>query len=257
MELCRVQPGGGAPTRRAKGFTRLIYAGSLQTGRLAGKTKLLGRRVQRLSSLVVGTTSRGDIPTNKTLTISHSTFSNRVAGALRRGRGVAIVRRRLGRLPRKLAIVTANPLASSSLTTSVGRFVNSRKLCFCSTTTPVIRGTSLSVSGICLGSHCSHKSTTCLGYPVARRRFRGFCGRLVGTRATRLRTFRGREFFRKYVPVRRVTSHNGGAVLFNPLGPIKLRSPEANGRPCTMIRLHRSGTINSLCGVINFRARLG
>ncbi len=233
MGLCRVGPGGGAPTRGGSGFTRLIYSGSLGTGHVSSTTKLLGRRVEGLSSLYLVTTSRGSITTNNTLTISHRLFTRFVARGVGSRPGVRIVGRIMARVPYStVAIVTANPLASNRLTSGVSGLYGNKGLDFCSTTTPVIAGSDVSFSGIFCTTHCSGNATSCVGYPVGGRRCAIFCGRLVGTRNTPLRSVSGGPgICRKYVPIRVLTGQNRSSVHFNPLGPIKLHSPEASGHP--------------------------
>lgn len=231
--LCRVGPGGFSPTRGGRGFTRLMYSGSLGTRQLGSTTKLLGTRVRVLSSIYIKTTGEAEIPTKNTLSISESEFSTLVARGVGDSGGVAIVGRRISILPStSIIVITTKPLTDSTLANAVRTLYNS-KLSFCSTTTPVISTSDISVRCTFARSECSHNNdSSCVGYPVGGRRCRTFCRTVVGTRDTRARSFSGqRSICRNYVPVRILTSHKGSAVHFKPLGPMKLHSPEAKREP--------------------------
>jgi len=243
-----------SPAHTSENFAELVCSNSLRADGLLNAVGLLKQEMRELGSLIMKAADETKIPAGGALAVDRNEFSRYVTEAVKNAPNIRVVREQVKKLPSEgVVIVAAGPLVSEPLASEI-REAAGGALSFYDAAAPIVSAESVDMSEAFEASRYG-KGSDYINCPMDERQYAEFYEALVNAETAHVHGFEDGSVFEGCLPVETMAKRGFKTLLFGPLKPVGLRSPDGT-RPFAVAQLRREDAQGRLYNIVGFQTNL-
>ena len=264
--LHEMRPVRATDAHQTDGFAELVCSNSFRSDDAdTNAVGLIHREMRALSSLVMASADRHQVPAGGALAVDRDGFSAAVTQALEAHPLVTVARGEVAGLPPAewdQVIVATGPLTSPSLAAAVGSLTGEQQLAFFDAIAPIVHRDSIDMDKAWFQSRYDKAGPGGTGAdyincPLDRDGYAAFVEALLASETTSFKDWEGTPYFNGCLPIEVMAERGAETLRFGPMKPVGLTNPHnPTVKPYGIIQLRQDNALGTLYNMVGFQTKL-
>jgi methylenetetrahydrofolate--tRNA-(uracil-5-)-methyltransferase len=226
---------------------------------------LLHEEMRRLSSLIMTTASRHQVPAGSALAVDRTGFSDAVSAALEGHPLITISRGEMAGLPPANwdnVIIATGPLTSSALADAIRAKTGADSLAFFDAIAPIVHRESIDMSKAWFQSRYDKAGPGGTGADyincaMNREEYEAFLDAVLAGAKSEFKEFEGTPYFDGCLPIEVMAERGRETLRFGPMKPVGLTNPHRpDEKPWAVVQLRQDNALGTLFNMVGFQTKL-
>lgn len=257
VRLFEMRPMASSPAHHTDRLAELVCSNSLKSLRIDSAAGLLKEELRRMGSVLLSCAERAAVPAGGALAVDRSRFSTLVEQSIDSRPNIEVVRDEVTSIPEGPCVISAGPLCSPALSSSVLDIVGGDSLSFFDAAAPIVDASTIDRSIVFSQSRYDDGSDgDYLNAPFMKDEYEAFIEALVGAERVVLKDFERRELFQACQPAEEVARTGRDAIRFGAMKPVGLVDPRTGRRPWAAVQLRAENAECTAYNLVGFQTNL-
>lgn len=257
VRLFEMRPKASSPAHHTDRLAELVCSNSLKSLRIDSAAGLLKEELRRMGSVLLSCAERAAVPAGGALAVDRSRFSALVEQSIDSRPNIEVVRDEVTSIPEGPCVISAGPLCSPALSSSVLDIVGGDSLSFFDAAAPIVDASTIDRSIVFSQSRYDDGSDgDYLNAPFMKDEYEAFIEALVGAERVVLKDFERRELFQACQPAEEVARTGRDAIRFGAMKPVGLVDPRTGRRPWAAVQLRAENAECTAYNLVGFQTNL-
>ena len=257
-DLYEMKPSRFSEAHSSSNLAELVCSNSLRSNDEDSAVGLLKQEMRQLDSLVMQAAAETQVPAGKALAVDRVRFGEYITEKVESLAGIRVIREEVEKIdPARVTIVAAGPLASESLSNSLGQLVGADHMYFYDAIAPIVMADSIDFEKAFVQSRYGPVGEgDYVNCPMTEEEYQRLYTALMEAEKTGLRDFEKPKFFEGCLPIEVMAERGIQTLTFGPMKPVGLTDPHSGKQPYAVLQLRRENQAGTLYNMVGFQTRL-
>ena len=264
--LHEMRPVRGTEAHKTDGCAELVCSNSFRSDDAAtNAVGLIHREMRALSSVIMASADRHQVPAGGALAVDRDGFSAAVTAALQSHPLITLARGEVAGLPPDdwdQVIVATGPLTSPALANAVGLLTGEQELAFFDAIAPIVHRESIDMGRAWFQSRYDKAGPGGTGAdyincPLDRDQYFGLIDALLQGEKIAFKEWENTPYFNGCLPIEVMAERGPETLRFGPMKPVGLTNPhDPSVKPYGIVQLRQDNALGTLYNMVGFQTKL-
>ena len=257
VDLYEMKPVKFSPAHKLPSLAELVCSNSLKAKRLESAAGLLKEEMRILGSLCMECASQCEVPAGGALAVDRDEFSRLITEKINAHQNINVIHEEVSEIPDGNVIIAAGPLASDSLSDSIGKICGDG-LHFFDAAAPIVTFDSINMEKAFTASRYERGGEDdYINCPMNKEEYEAFYEALISAEGASLHSFdKRKDFYEGCMPIEVLASRGKDTMRFGPMKPVGLRDPRTGHRPWAVLQLRKENCTGTMYNLVGFQTNL-
>ncbi|BAU10618.1 tRNA (uracil-5-)-methyltransferase Gid [Leptolyngbya sp. NIES-3755] len=264
--LHEMRPVRQSPAHHSEHLAELVCSNSFGAQATDRASGLLHEELRRLSSIVIQTADKHQVPAGGALAVDRGVFSQDLTETLSNHPLIELRRGEITEIPRDgIVVLTTGPLTSEALAEDLREFTGMAYMSFFDAASPIVVGESIDFETAFLASRYDRGEAAYLNCPMNKEQYLHFWRELCKAEQAELKDFEREtaKFFEACLPIEEMARRGEDTMRYGPLKPVGLFDARKGDfrenkehRPYAVVQLRQEDKSGQLWNMVGFQTNL-
>jgi len=255
VKLYEMRPIKMTPAHQTSQFAELVCSNSLRSTDLTNAVGLLKKEMEELDSLIIKAAKYAMVPAGGSLAVDRNKFSGFIEKTLKSFSNLEVINEEVKHLSEdELTVISAGPLVSDDLFSSIGNLIGKQDLHFFDAIAPIVTKESINMDVCYIKNRYDKGEASYINCPMEKDEYELFYHELLNATKVQPKDFEN-NVFEGCMPVEVMAERGIETLTFGPLKPVGLEKPDGK-RPYAVVQLRQDDAANSLYNIVGFQTSL-
>jgi methylenetetrahydrofolate--tRNA-(uracil-5-)-methyltransferase len=265
--LHEMRPMVATPAHKTDGLAELVCSNSFRSDDAeTNAVGLLHQEMRGLSSLVMATADRNQVPAGGALAVDRDGFSDAITAALVAHPNITIARGEIAGLPPAEwdnVIIATGPLTSPALAEAIRGLTGEGELAFFDAIAPIVYRDSVDMDIVWAQSRYDKagpggSGADYLNCPMTRDEYEAFVDALLAGETVDFRDWeKNTPYFDGCLPIEVMAARGRETLRHGPMKPVGLTNPrKPDEKPYAVVQLRQDNALGTLFNMVGFQTKL-
>jgi methylenetetrahydrofolate--tRNA-(uracil-5-)-methyltransferase len=257
VELYEMKPKVYSPAHSNENLCELVCSNSFKAMRLESAAGMMKAEMKMLGSLCVECAEKTAVPAGGALAVDRDAFSRLVTDRIESEELITVIREEVTGIPDGNVIIAAGPLASASLSESIGKLCGGA-LSFFDAAAPIVTAESIDFDRAFMQSRYDRgEPDDYINCPLNKEEYEIFYDALINAQSAETHEFdKRKDVYEGCMPVEVMASRGHDTIRFGPMKPAGLVDPKTGHRPWANLQLRKENNEGTMYNLVGFQTNL-
>ncbi len=255
--LYEMKPQKKSPAHKSDNFAELVCSNSLRADGILNAVGLLKEEMRHMNSLIMECADATKVPAGGALAVDREGFSQMVTDRIKSNPNIEVRYEEIFDIDTdEYTIVAAGPLASNSISESIGKLTGGDGLHFYDAAAPIVSYESIDMTKAFCAARYGKGGADYINCPMNKEEYLTFWKELISAEAVPVHGVDDPKVFEGCMPIEIMASRGEDTMRFGPLKPVGLLDPRDNSRPYAVVQLRRDNKDGTMYNIVGFQTHL-
>lgn len=259
VRLFEMRPATSTGAHQTGNLAELVCSNSLKSDEFGTAPRLLKDELRAGQSLLVELAREASVPAGGALAVDREKFSALVTERLSQHPNIELRREEIADInPDEITVVSAGPLASSSLVQAIGRLTGERDLYFFDAISPIVDGETINYDIAFRAARYGKGGDDYVNCPMSKEEYLRFYEAL--STAETVKPHAGMEdekkFFEGCLPIEELARRGVDTLRFGPMKPVGLPDPRTGREAYACVQLRLENLMADAYNIVGFQCHI-
>ncbi len=257
VNLYEQKPKKHSPAHTSENFAELVCSNSLRGNVLSNAVGLLKEEMLRLGSLVMEAAYKTQVPAGGALAVDRTEFSKYITEKVKNHPNITLINEEFTEINEdEYTIIATGPLTSDSLFKNIKKLTSDDDLYFYDAAAPIVSFDSIDMSKAFKAARYNKGDADYINCPMTKEEYDIFYDALINAEVAPLKEFEKEVVFEGCMPVETMAKRGYNTLLFGPLKPVGLRSPDMEKDAYAVVQLRQDNLNGTMYNIVGFQTHL-
>lgn len=255
VTLYEMRPTKSTEAHHTNNFGELVCSNSLRSNDINSAPGLMKSEMAKLNSLIMQSAITNEVPAGGAFAVDRDGFGEYITKIISNHPNITVVTEEVTEIDETIpTIICSGPLTSDALSENITKLIGQDHFYFFDAAAPIITYDSINMDVVYKKSRYDKGEAAYLNCPMTESEYDVFYDNLVNAECVEPKDFE-LKVFEGCMPVEVMASRGKQTLLFGPLKPVGLRTPEGE-RPHAVVQLRQDDAKASLYNLVGFQTHM-